>query len=69
MVLERDERKRGRPKKDEARSLKYVTDADIEIDQSSVSKERQKLGRFVLASNDSNLDSETMLKYYKDSRW
>jgi transposase len=64
-VLERDERKRGRPKKDEARILKYAIDADIEIDQASVSKERQKLGRFVLASNDLNLDSETMLKYYK----
>ena len=62
-ILERAEKKRGRPKKDETRIYHYAIEADIEIDQESVICERQKLGRFVLASND--LDSETMLNYYK----
>ena len=64
-ILERAEKKRGRPKKDEARIYQHAIEADIEIDQESVIRERQKLGRFVLASNDLDLDSETMLNYYK----
>jgi len=64
-VLERLEKKRGRPKKDEAWISQYAIEADIEIDQQSVNRARQKLGRFVLASSDLNLDSETMLNYYK----
>jgi len=64
-ILERAEKKRGRPKKDEARIYQYAIEADIEIDQESVIRERQKLGRFVIASNDLDLDSETMLNYYK----
>lgn len=64
-VLERVGKKRGRPKKDEPRIVKYAIEADIEIDQEYVTCERQKLGRFVLASNDLDLDPETMLNYYK----
>lgn len=64
-ILERAEKKRGRPKKDEARIYQYAIEADIEIDQESVMRERQKLGRFVLASNDLDLHPETMLNYYK----
>ena len=60
--------KRGRPKKDETRIVKYAIEADIEIYQESVTSERQKLGRFVLASNDLDLDPETMLNYYKGQR-
>ena len=65
MVLERVGKKRGRPKKDETRIVQYAIEADIEIDQASVTRERHKLGRFVLASNDLDLESETMLNYYK----
>ena len=64
-ILERAGKKRGRPKKDEARIYQYVIEADIEMDQESVIREREKLGRFVLASNDLDLDSENMLDYYK----
>jgi transposase len=64
-ILERSGKKRGRPKKDEARIYQYVIEADIEMDQESVIREREKLGRFVLASNDLDLDSENMLDYYK----
>ena len=64
-VLERVEKKRGRPKKDERQIIQHAIEADIEIDQGFVAFERQKLGRFVLASNDLDLDPETMLDYYK----
>ncbi len=64
-VWERSEKKRGRPKKDEARVNRYAIEAGIEINQQSVKTVREKLGRFVLASNDLNLDSENMLNYYK----
>jgi len=64
-IVGRAEKKRGRPKKDEARIYQYAIEADIEIDHESVIQERQKLGRFVLASNDLDLDPETMLNYYK----
>ncbi len=37
----------------------------IEIDQESVIRERQKLGRFVLESTDLDLNPVTMLNYYK----
>ena len=64
-VLEREGKKIGRPRSDEAKVYRYAIDVDIEIDQVSISQDRQKLGRFVLVSNDLNLDPETMLKYYK----
>jgi transposase len=64
-VLERVEKKRGRPKKDETWITNHAIEADLEIDQGFVTRERQKLGRFVLASNDLDLDPEIMLNYYK----
>ena len=67
-VLERAEKKRGRPKKYEARIYQYAIETDIEIYQESAIRERLKLGRFVLASNDLDLDSETMLNYYKEQQ-
>jgi transposase len=64
-VLERVEKKRGRPKKDETRIINHAIEDDIEINQGFVTREHQKFGRFVLASNDLDLDPETMLNYYK----
>ncbi|TFH51677.1 MAG: IS1634 family transposase [Methanothrix sp.] len=45
-----------------ARSL---IEAEIELDEDSISRKRQKLGRFVLASNKIDLDAETILNNYK----
>jgi transposase len=55
----------GRPSKNEVLNTFYVIDAEIELDEDVVNREREKLGRFILASNDLKTDDETMLQNYK----
>lgn len=57
--------KRGRPSKNEELESFCIIDAEIELDKDVIDKERAKLGRFVLASNDLEIDEETMLQNYK----
>jgi transposase len=64
-LLKRANGKRGRPQKNEMLDTFYVIDAEIELDMDVVNREREKLGRFVLASNDLKIDDETMLQNYK----
>jgi transposase len=61
----REGRKRGRPKKGEELEAVYLIKAQLDIDEVAVNKSREKLGRFILASNDTQLDQDTMLQYYK----
>ena len=56
---------RGRPKTDEPVTVSYSLDAEIEHDPEFIHQEKQKLGRFVLATNDLELSSDTILEYYK----
>ena len=58
-------KKRGRPKKGEDMVTIYQILARLEIDEAIVEKARQKLGRFILASNDTEIDPDTLLGYYK----
>jgi transposase len=64
-LTEKAEKKRGRPKKDELLKHYFRIEGKIEIDEEALAEERRKFGRFVLASNDVNLDPELMLSYYK----
>ena len=64
-VTEKAEKRRGRPKKDEPITVSFKIEAKIEQNDKVLDEERKLLGRFVLASNDVNLDPETMLNYYK----
>lgn len=57
---------RGRPKKDEVLEQVYYVSCKIEINQDYVAQEREKMGRFILASNDTSIDPELMLTYYKE---
>jgi len=57
--------KRGRSSKNEELESFWIIDAEIELDSEVIDKERAKLGRFVLASNDLDIDEETMLQNYK----
>lgn len=57
--------KRGRPKKGEEMVTVYQILARLDIDEAIVENARQKLGRFVLASNDTGIDPDTLLQYYK----
>jgi transposase len=64
-IAEKVEKKRGRPKKDEPFCLRFRIEGEIEIDEDALTEERKRLGRFVLASNDIDLEPEVMLDYYK----
>ena len=55
----------GRPKKGEKLHNYYCIVADIEIEEVVIEKERDKLGRFVLATNDLSLSPDEILSYYK----
>ena len=64
-VHERVEKKRGRPGKDEELIVKYVIDANIAPNTTHIEREKEILGRFIVATNDLDLDPETALTYYK----
>ena len=57
--------KRGRPKKGEDMVTVYQILARLEINEEILEKARHKLGRFILASNDTEIDPDTLLGYYK----
>jgi transposase len=57
--------KRGRPKKGEDMVTVYQISARLDINEAIVEKARHKLGRFVLASNDMEIDPDTLRGYYK----
>ncbi len=64
-VAEKVEKKRGRPKNDEPITLSFKIEAKIELNDNTLKEERKKLGRFILASNKTDLDPEVMLNFYK----
>lgn len=65
-VSKRNDGKKGRPKKDECLFQVYKIRAEIEHDPEFVEKERCKLGRFILATNDDKMDPDTLLREYKN---
>jgi len=58
--------KRGRPLKDELCDVIFRVSCSFTLDENWVLRERELSGRFILASNDSNINPETMLEYYKE---
>jgi len=59
-------KKRGRPKADEPVETVYTVSAEIEYNPLVVEQHRQKLGRFVLATNDRELSPDELLANYKE---
>jgi transposase len=57
--------KRGRPKKGEELETYYLVKVEIEVDEQVIAREREKLGRFILATNDPCLTVDEILSYYK----
>ena len=57
---------RGRPKKDEVLEQVYFASCDIELNPVVIAQEQERMGRFILASNDTSIDPEMMLSYYKE---
>jgi transposase len=52
--------------KDEPCDVVYKVSCKIALDEDWVLRERELAGRFILASNDTSIDPETMLEYYKE---
>lgn len=65
-VSTRENGKRGRPKKDEKLIVRYVINAEAVRNEEITLNEKEHQGRFIIASNDLNLDAEKMLDYYKN---
>jgi transposase len=56
---------RGRPRNGEKLLEVHQIEAEIEFNAAKVAEAKSKLGRFILATNDLNLDPNTILSYYK----
>jgi transposase len=64
-ITKREPGKRGRPSNDEKLKTYYRFEGSIKVNDAFVLKEMEKMGLFILASNDISLSPEEMLKYYK----
>ncbi len=66
VIQKKAEKKRGRPKEGEPMVQIFRVEADIEFNEEAVEKERQKLGRFILATNDTAMSADELLYNYKE---
>lgn len=57
--------KRGRPGKEDVTRTVYVLESPLEVDPEYVEREKSYLGRFVIATNDLDLDPDSILANYK----
>ena len=64
-IKKRESGKRGRISKDEILKTYYKIEAEIKTNDAFVSKEMEKTGLFILASNDISLSHEDILTNYK----
>jgi len=64
-VGRRKDGKRGRPRNGELLQTMFKIKASVRMKQAVVDAEREKLGRFVLATNDTGLSADKLLEYYK----
>ena len=58
-------KKRGRPRKGDIVETVFSFDSLLEVSPEIIEREKLCLGRFVLATNDLDLDADIILKYYK----
>ncbi|MCX5828605.1 MAG: IS1634 family transposase, partial [Deltaproteobacteria bacterium] len=58
-------KKRGRPSKEDIVETVFSFESPLEVIPEIIEREKHGLGRFVLATNDVDLDVDTILKYYK----
>ncbi len=64
-INKREPGKRGRTSKDEKLNTYFRIDGNIKVNDAFVLKEMEKMGLFIIASNDISLSPEEMLKCYK----
>jgi transposase len=65
LVTRRNGKMRGRPKNGEELLKVHQIEADIDFNAERIAEAKSKLGRFILATNDLELDPNTILSYYK----
>jgi transposase len=65
-ISTRENGKKGRPRKDEKLIVHYVVDAKAVRNEEITFDEKEHQGRFIIASNDLNIDAEQMLENYKN---
>ena len=65
LVTKRNGKMRGRPRMGEKLLEFHQIEAEIEFNVEKVAEAKSKLGRFILATNDLNLDPNTILSHYK----
>lgn len=64
-VIHRVNRKRGRPATDESCITRYIIESKVVPNEEAISNAREKLGRFILATNDLILNPDDLLAFYK----
>jgi len=65
LVTKRNGKMRGKPRNGEKLLEGHQIEAEIEFNAAKVAEAKSKLGRLILATNDLNLDPNTILSYYK----
>ena len=65
-ISKREKGKRGRPQKNEKLIVHYVINAEAIRNEEITLNEKECQGRFIISSNDTNLDAEKMLDHYKN---
>jgi transposase len=65
-ITTRENGQKGRPRKDEKLIVHYVANAKAIRNEEVTLDEKEYQGRFIIASNDLNLDAEKMLENYKN---
>ena len=62
----RKDGKRGKPDAQTPMQSLYTLRAELAFNEEEVERRKERMGRFVLATNDMSLDGETILKVYKE---
>lgn len=65
-VNQRKNGSRGRPKKGEELEKRIYPTCKLGYNEKTVEKERNQMGRFILASNDTSITPDACLEYYKE---
>ncbi|MCK4269729.1 MAG: IS1634 family transposase [Methanogenium sp.] len=64
-ISKRKDGKRGRPKKGEELVTRYKIKAKLEEDKEKIEFKKEQFGKFIIASNDPELNAEQLLSNYK----
>ena len=58
--------KKGRPKIGEEIKEIFFVSCKLTFNETEIQRERERLGRFILATNDCEIDADTLLEWYKE---